>query len=118
MKFSGLILVLLVVSTLLVTSISSSFYLDRMKRAALDYNKKTSAEFFISESFRKTCRGEGFDSLNKWQVVCREMWNLEYIGWGNAEDFMQVDYSHNDRALMYGTWQSDFIEGEVYCRRK
>lgn len=72
---------------------------------------------FISESFRKTCCGEGFPSLNEWQKNCKTMWNLEYIGWANAEDFMEVQNPEKGK-LFYGTWVGPYGRGEVYCRKK
>lgn len=118
MRFSELLIVLFFVMTLWWSTVSKCFYVNRIKKSSEEYKKKTAAEYFISESFKKTCRGEGFESLSKWQSVCRALWNLEYIGWGNAEDFMNVDYSKSQKPLMYGKWQSVLTEGEVFCRSK
>ena len=68
---------------------------------------------FISESFENACQGKGFDSLIQWQKTCRAMWNLNYIGWSKASDFMIVN-DKNDSVLMYGTWKSESYNGEIY----
>lgn len=117
MRFSGIILVLLVVVSLFASTAAEFTAVNRMRVTAMENNRQTDAQYFISESFRKTCRGECFESLNEWQTVCRDLWSLDYIGWGNAEDFMSVDYSLNESPLIYGKWQGRLLEGEVYCRR-
>lgn len=78
---------------------------------------KVDSYSFIYDSFITTCNGNGFSSLNEWQIKCREMWNLEYIGWTEAEDFMQVQESEKGQ-LLFGTWVGPFGKGEVYCRSK
>lgn len=118
MRFSGMILFCLVVISLLSATILDFINVNKVRLLALEFNQKADAEYFISESFRKTCRGEGFDSLNEWQIVCKALWQLEYIGWGNAEDFMIVDYSFNECPLIYGKWQGRIMEGEVFCRKE
>lgn len=78
-------------------------------------NRVDSAKF-ISESFRNCCRGEGFCDLIQWQKTCKAMWNLDYIGWTEAENFMEVS-EEDSGTLLYGTWRGSVGEGEVYCRK-
>ena len=83
------------------------------------YEKK-----FIAESFRKTCEGKGFSSLEEWQLCCRQMFNLEYIGWCSSDEFMIDPFATENNVLMYGKWICPGTEGslsvnasgEVYCR--
>lgn len=73
---------------------------------------------FIFESFKATCEGKCFSSLNEWQQKCKSLWNLEYIAWSNAEDFLDVSYENCDDSLFYGVWISKYGKYEVYCRKK
>lgn len=72
---------------------------------------------FISESFRKTCEGNGFESLKEWQKVCKSLWKLDYIGFADADSFMIVE-NNSQKKLIYGRWIGPFGHGEVYCRVK
>jgi len=89
----------------------------RIKKDNFDLQRKIDSSKFISESFRNTCRGVGFTSLNQWQKVCKDLWNLDYIGWSNASEFMVIDESVNG-TLLYGKWYNNLLEGEVYSRVK
>lgn len=81
-------------------------------------NKKNSESKFIAESFNKTCEGKGYKDLNEWQKCCREMFDLDYIAWCNAEDFMEVSYENSPNALFYGMWKKSGVTREVYSRWK
>ena len=82
--------------------------------------KEYQTKHFIAESFCNTCNGKGFSNLEEWQVSCRQMFNLEYIAWCPASDFMIDDYHEEGHQLMYGKWiavqESGEISGEIYCR--
>ena len=82
--------------------------------------KEYQTKYFIAESFCNTCNGKGFSNLEEWQVSCRQMFNLEYIAWCLASDFMIDDYHEEGHQLMYGKWiavqESGEISGEIYCR--
>lgn len=73
---------------------------------------------FIAESFKNTCRGKGFSSLEEWQLCCRQMFKLEYIAWCDSKEFMTDDCE--DGPLFYGKWitsdNTSEAGGEVYCR--
>ena len=74
-------------------------------------------EGFISETFISTCMGNGFSSLNEWQVVCREKYKLDYIAWSAASDFMLVKESDKG-ILYYGKWIGKNGSGEVYAYKE
>lgn len=78
--------------------------------------KEISANRFIEQSFRKTCEGCLYKDLNQWQSECRNMYNLEYIAWCNAEEFMDVSYENCDDLLFYGIWELNDKKCEVYSR--
>ena len=69
---------------------------------------------FISESFKNTCEGKGFESLYKWQKCCSAIWDLKYIAWCDAKDFLPIPKEY-DKKVLYGTWIGKNWEGEVYC---
>ena len=71
--------------------------------------------FFIYSSFKNTCNGNGFSSLEEWQKNCNAMWNLSYIGFCPADDFM--NYENNNQKIMYGMWIFEDEKKEVYCIR-
>lgn len=98
----------------LIRNSEELFRLSRKKEKVSDELRMVS---FISESFSKTCSGNGFESLNQWQMVCREMFNLDYIGWGKAESFSEIN-ENAESILYYGKWISFSGEGEVYSRSK
>lgn len=119
MKFTEVVIVYLFLFSLLIGATCSFKSIMQLEEQAYLYRRKTSASYFISESFKKTCKGQGFENLNEWQVVCRAMWKLDYIGWSDAEEFMEVDYTLCEKKLMYGKWVREdgfLLEGEVYCR--
>ena len=78
---------------------------------------KTSKEF-VTKSFINTCKGKGFSDLNEWQLVCRELFNIEYIAWANANDFMDVSMANTNEDLFYGAWTLNGEINEVYCRKR
>ena len=66
---------------------------------------------FISESFRKTCRGEGFANLEEWSRSCRGLWELEEI------EFETVEENEAGREkLLRGSWAGPHGSGEVFYR--
>ncbi len=114
------------VIAVLMLTLASSFFIARgvidiSKNSVLVNKKKRGVEGnnFIYRSFVQTCgsknngSGTGFSSLNEWQVTCRAMFNLDYISWCEASEFMIVD--EGKEKLMYGKWESELLEGEVFC---
>jgi len=104
----------------LFASCGYSFFMniEKLNRKCNSLENEINANSFINRSFINTCYGKGYKDLNEWQVSCRKIYNLEYIAWCNAEDFMDVSYEKCDDALFYGIWKSDVGKGEVYCRYK
>ena len=78
-----------------------------------EIQNETSACMFISESFKNTCDGHGFLSLNEWQKKCKSMWNLDYIAWCDAKDFLPISQEY-DKKILYGKWIGKNCEGEVF----
>lgn len=72
---------------------------------------------YITDSFEKACSENHQQNLYKWQQSCREKWNLDYIAWSYADDFM-VDMNKDEGRLCYGVWQGKLANGEVYIRIK
>ena len=76
--------------------------------------KAFSAKKFIAESFRNTCKGNGFDSLDEWMSCCDALFDLESINWE------QVNNETGNTKLLYAEWKGKdlFVEcsGEVFCR--
>ncbi|MCR4736187.1 MAG: hypothetical protein K5829_14415 [Treponema sp.] len=70
---------------------------------------------YIHDSFVETCNGRGFASLDEWQSVCREKFDLDYIAWCPAADFIVLDTSVQKGPLYYGKWHGKNGYGEVYA---
>lgn len=103
--------------SLLFISINGGIRLcEKNERKILEKKNQLQCEKFISESFKQTCNGKGFQNLNQWQETCRAMWNLEYIGWSDAQDFMIVP-DNPDFNLMCGIWKSKNSIGEVFSKK-
>lgn len=92
----------------------------RLNNKAERLEKQVMEKKFVSKSFIQTCEGRCFSNLNDWQVSCRNMFNLSYIAWSKAEDFL-VDEAKEigeKETLFYGTWidSSGTYKGEIYAR--
>lgn len=115
MKFYNLLLCMIVIS---ISGFMSNSIINKYEELLEKKNEiqiKVNSTIFISESFRNTCEGKGFSNLNEWQKTCKAMWNLKYIGWGNAEDFFNGNDTDNS-ILLYGKWISEYGDWEVYSR--
>lgn len=77
-------------------------------RKVKELKTKNDSLVFISESFYKTCRGEGFSSLDEWKEQCSELWKLDNIEWKMQEI--------NGERRLCGKWkvEDDFVE--VYSK--
>ena len=62
---------------------------------------------FISESFRKTCKGEGFNSFEEWEQTCSALWQLSEISYETDSDGL----------LICGSWSGPWGNGVVYCNK-
>lgn len=111
MRYIELLIMLTVIS---VFSIGFQKFLkidSNLNERNKEINKKTNACRFISESFKNTCEKKGFKDLYQWQKVCKEMWNLEYIGWSNSD---KENSFISNKKIMYGNWVGNDFTGEVY----
>ena len=96
------------------------FFETRFERRVSEEYQSYSAKKFIAQSFKNACKQKGFENLEQWQLCCRAIFKLEYIGWCQAQDFMIDDFAGGGE-LMYGKWvaSGDIKEcsDEVYCRK-
>lgn len=89
----------------------------KIENRQIKLKKEVLSQKFVSESFKSACDGFGFTSLNDWQQCCRAMFNMNYIAWCDAQDFMEVSFENNPRQLLYGNWKSEICSGEIYYRK-
>lgn len=113
MKFIELITILFLLSIFGFFISGNINAYQKLSKKNYALKNEISACKFISESFRNTCDGNGFDSLYIWQKNCAAMWNLKYIGWCDAKDFLPIPKEYNKK-LLYGKWIGPDWEGEVY----
>lgn len=116
MKFTEIVIVYALITVFLMSLFDGLCVCERLSEKSREIQINYETEKFIAESFRATCSGNAFKSLNEWQVSCRAMFNLDYIGWSDAENFMEVDYEKSSKRLYYGKWNGQGCSGEVYCR--
>lgn len=117
MRFVEL-LAFILLQTILVFSLNSSITgCGKINQKKEEKRNAFESERFISESFRASCEGKGFESLVDWQKVCKAMWHLEYISWTKADSFMVVENPDKGQ-LLYGKWIGPYGNGEVYARVK
>lgn len=116
MKFYTIVLNLFILSVLAagVSQNVNAFLKISKKNEAIRIKKDSTA--FIAESFRKACYSEDF-SFADWQKMCKALWKLDYIGWADADSFMQIPHEDGE-IVYYGTWKGDCGDGEVYCRTR
>lgn len=116
MKLSHLVL-FIGITDFLFLDIFGSFSSCRKIYEKKEFLKKSiQTEVFLRESFKNSLDGYGFSDLNCWQKSCRAMFNLDYIAWCNAEDFMTVNYEKSAEELFYGKWSKSNFDGEIYYR--
>ncbi|MCQ2592580.1 MAG: hypothetical protein MJ188_07310 [Treponema sp.] len=118
MKFSDAVIAMTIIPLLLCLggmSIKSAFSLNER---CIKEKQNYESIYFVAESFKRTCDGTGFSSLEEWQTSCRSLMNLDYIAWCNAEDFMQVSYENSGCPLFYAAWKNSNELCEIYYRLK
>ena len=116
MRFTNIVAFLIVMSLFTFVFSGCVKNLHEISRRKNRIKKEFESARFMSESFRNTCRNKGFENLIEWQKVCKAMWQLDYIGWTEADSFMEVIEKENSQ-LLYGKWTGPFGSGEVYERK-
>ena len=119
MRFHTVLLLMLFLGLISLTLNDYVFYIQKLDVKVNQSRELYISKKFIAESFRNTCKGKGFENLEEWQLTCRAIFKLDYIGWCRAQEFM-IDDNEAQGLLMYGKWLGkDGLEqssGEVYCR--
>ena len=104
----------IILCSLLCLLIESGIYTGlKLENYCRKIQRMNEMNFFIYSSFKNTCDGKGFSSLAEWQKTCNAMWNLSYIGFCPADDFMNCE--NTDRTILYGMWIFEDERKEVYC---
>ena len=115
MRFSDLILLMLLLG-FLTTSMAGQFKaLGQIETRVERLQTQADSFAFISESFRKTCNGEGFSSLEEWKKSCSVMWPLDYISWQLLDGDAESD-AGSSRRIFLGKWTLFGKECEVYAK--
>lgn len=117
MKFHNVILNLTLIVLLCAVSKENLISVVKFTRSKDFVYTRMCATKFISQSFRNCCDGYGFGNLDEWQKTCRAMFDLEYIGWCKAENFMDLKMNVGE-VLLCGTWKGLDSSGEVFCKVK
>jgi hypothetical protein len=111
MKLIDLLLAALLLSLSVAMLSGSVRELHNLELAISETGKKATSIDFISESFRKTCRGEGFANLEEWSRTSKGLWELEEISFEIFEE-----NKASKEKLMKGIWTGPHGSGEVFCR--
>lgn len=113
MNFTQIISVFTFTGLLFISCSAGLRFCSIQEKENLELRKQVDCFKFVSKSFVNTCQGKGFKDLNQWQKTCRALWDIQYIGWSSADDFLEVPENKKNN-LFYGTWKSDISNGEVY----
>ncbi len=121
MRFSTLIVMIVFLAVLNISVRDAMFSIKTLDSKVRKAHNCYAAKSFIAQSFKNTCEGKGFDSLEQWQLCCRAMFKLDYIAWSPAENFMIDKAAQNgESGLMYGRWEgSGMLEdcsGQIFYR--
>ena len=101
----------------LILSVGSFFICVQLDNQRMAKKIETNITKVVWDSFIETCNGTGCVDLNEWQKTNRKLWNLDYIAWCAAEDFMVVSEEPGS-VLYYGVWESKYSSGDVFCSVK
>lgn len=115
------VLIILTLTGIMTVSVMDYFCNARtLGKKAESIQNSYSGKRFIAESFRNTCEGRGFESLEEWQLTCKQLFKLEYIAWCPCEEFMIDEVTLDGNSLLYGKWiakeECKAMSGEVYYR--
>ena len=112
MKLHTAVLILTFLGLFSITVNNCVFYVSELEDKAITELQNFTAKRFIAESFRNTCRNQGFSNLDEWQTVCGLLFKLESIDW----KLVELD---DDNKLFYGSWtglnEFEPCSAEVYC---
>ena len=105
MRFTDLILMMLVLA-FCGSSLNGQLESLRLMEERVELLQAESDSYsFISASFRKSCMGAGFASLDEWEKCCAAMWPLEAISWRSVRS-----------DVLCGSWSFNGKEFEVYAK--
>lgn len=107
MKFLWLIMLLSAIFCLLPSIGNDTVRTFENSQNKLSLQKQTESMRFISESFRKTCNGLGFENLDSWRRNCSALWDLYEIEWNSKE-------CGNKGVLYQGFWNGPYGKGTVF----
>ena len=87
------------------------FWTSKLEQKVQEEFLSYSAKKFITQSFKNTCEGKGFENFEQWQNACKSLFNLDSI-------FYETD--QDDSKLIHAQWKaSDNLlkcNGEVYYK--
>lgn len=90
---------LCLISTVLRNAV---FYTEKLEQEVNQVFLSYSAKKFIAQSFKNTCNGKGFNSLDQWKLVCSELFELDYITYKpieNEENLIHAQWRGNQKLL-------------------
>lgn len=117
MRLHSVLLVFVFVSIIALSLHDYAWTSVNLDKKARLLQKAYTQKRFMAESFRNTCRGKGFSSLEEWQNCCSSMFHLEYISWCDSKEFLEQPDTETS-VLMYGKWICQDLDkgsGEVFC---
>ena len=104
MRFSDLILMMLVLAFFGASFSGQLDALNQIEKRVELLRTEADSYTFICESFRKSCAGTGFSSLDEWEKCCAAMWPLDSISWCETN------------GVLCGKWSLFGKECEVYAQ--
>ena len=118
MKLIEMVMITVAVSLLFSVLGNVVFQLRTLDEAIRKARSSYYSTVFISESFRMTCAGKGFATVEEWGQTCGALWQLEGIGCETVEQTGEAAGGTESREsqLLCGSWSGPWGSGTVYCR--
>ena len=110
MKLYSAVIIAMFLCIVSISLRQSLFLADSLEKKLLEAFCSYNANKFISQSFKKTCCGYGFENPEKWKQTCSALFSLEDISYGTVENNSRLLY-----AKWTGTGKFKNCYGCVYC---
>ena len=109
MRLCSVVVLLLFVGIICVALNDFTFYNASLQKKTAQTFKEYYAKVFISQSFKNTCEGKGFENFEEWQKACYALYKIDSMEWSESDDFV------------YGRWtgsaEIERCSGEVYVKK-
>lgn len=104
MKLAEILCAVLCLSLFSSSAGAAFVSLSRLYVRSSSVRKAAERDFFMAESFRHTCHGNGFKDLAEWKKNCSALCRVDDLEYG-------IYKSEAEKKLLYCKWES--VNGEI-----